>query len=326
VNVVGNLQSFTLRQLSDLMWTFSFTSTLNGVTSVYFAETVSSFQFKGFVQNNLFNCPILPTISNLQFMNYGQESYADNLIGYDFLVYNGSEINNDISGFTSPSTTYGAFTWSPAISLYSTLALRQDSTQNIHWPVLNVFNSNLGIAWLETHETGVLHLNYAEASITKTPTYQFTEGSGQIYIYPYIAKTVTGTHTENIPFDAIKIVDFEGNIFPISTYQNTFGLGYNAVTPDPVKAVRFLQVFRQSIQTLYIKLTTAPTMTQELGLIAPQPLPSYPVTIYQGTSELVFKKIKTSRDGTVSVQIPKGIYSFEIQTLNDSVLWSQTLL
>ena len=39
INVPGSLQSFTVRQTTDTNWTFSFTTSVNGINQVYFANT-----------------------------------------------------------------------------------------------------------------------------------------------------------------------------------------------------------------------------------------------------------------------------------------------
>lgn len=269
-------------------------------------------------------CEVLPDLKNLQQLNLGSQAYADNLIGYNFVAYKGQG-SGEVHGYTN--TGVASSSWAPTIDgLNFNFALRRDPTQDIFHPALNVFNNQFGIAWIESSQVGINKLNYAELPISRMKNYSNISGN-DLYVYPNINPVYRKLHKENVPYNKLTVINSFDERFPLDSYQyDVGGHGFNVSMKGSSESVRFVQDFRQKATTLNVRLITAPTLTQAEGYIASQPIPNYPINIYYGETNKIFKHGFTNYDGTFTVILPAGFYSFEVLTLNDSVIWQQRIV
>jgi hypothetical protein len=182
-------------------------------------------------------------------------------------------------------------------------------------PVIQYFNGNIVMAWLENNSAGRLDLKFGDTPVTVNPNVTVTLPES-VYVRAYVNENLGLGVESNIPLNKLTLIDAYDDVFDLTTSQD-LTRGFNVQLPGAAKAVRFVQLFKINNAKINALITTVPSQTYLSGNAPLNPISGAVVNIYAGkTNQSLF-----------TATIPyAGEYLFEIEISNNNLLYQQQIL
>ena len=280
--------------------------------------------------------PIPPIFQDLLLLNNGEFIFAGQFNNSFYALYSSDIAPDDvICNFSNDG-----YVWTPASNntdppSHYIATVKDFPTDCNFYPVFNSFNNSFAVAWLETSPVGRLNLKYNDASLTSNSNSGNTSINGgaplpifnpntinmqPIYVYPNIVNVNNNVNTQNIDITDLTIYDINGDYFKLDILE-TIKNGCELTMPYPISSISFSQTFRRG-NTLKGFLGTA--IQSDNNMIIP--ISNVAITIYYGSTNMVFQRILTDINGKFSFLIKPGRFTFQILVNTPSITYSQTLL